>query len=257
MQVLTDLFHQYIETAGILHTDAAMADSARHALSRLLPPRIGMDSTLQEWAEDWGQTEHPHRHLSPLYGLYPGNVFSNYKTPRLMDACKKLLIQRGDSSAEWARVWKVALWARLHDGNHAGNILKGYLRDGSNIQLFGNHGFPIQVDGTLGATAAISEMLIQSNDGFVELLPALPDDWSSGSLSGVCTRGAFEWDLRWANGRIVHAVLRSRQGQDCFVLAHSPVRVTRDGKPVRTKRLEGGIIEIATAKGGVYELTAN
>lgn len=255
MQVLTDLFRQYIETVGILHTDAGTADSVRQALSLLLPPRVGKDSTLQEWAEDWGQTEHPHRHLSPLYGLYPGNVFSAEKTPELMRACRKLLIQRGDSSAEWARVWKVALWARLHEGNHADDILKGYFRDASNIQFFGNHGFPVQVDGTLGATAAISEMLIQSNDGFIELLPALPDEWNSGSVSGLCTRGAFEWDLHWANGRIVKATLRSKQGQDCFLLAHTPLQVTRNGKRLRQRHLERGIIEFPTEKGGVYELT--
>ncbi len=257
MQVLTDLFRQYIETTGILHMDAEIADSVRHVLSRLLPPQIGKDSTLQEWAEDWGQTEQPHRHLSPLYGLYPGNVFSIYKTPKLIGACRNLLIQRGDSSAEWARVWKVALWARLHDGNHADNILKGYLRDESNIQFFGNHRFPVQVDGTLGATAAIGEMLIQSNEEFIEFLPALPDEWTSGSLDGVCTRGAFEWDLRWANGKIVHATLRSKQGQYCFLLAHTLLHVTRNGRSVRPKQLEQGIIEFPTVKGGVYELTVN
>lgn len=256
MQVLTDLFREYILAAGILHEDAAMADSVSNALARLLPPRIGKDGTLQEWAEDWGQTEHPHRHLSPLYGLYPGNVFSFAKTPGLIDACRKLLLQRGDSSAEWARVWKVALWARLHAGNHAYAVLKGYLRDESNPQFFGNHGFPIQVDGTLGETAAISEMLVQSNDGMIELLPALPDEWAAGSFEGVCTREAFEWKLRWAGGRLVHATLLSRQGRLCRLQAHTDVRVTCNSRQVRLRKLPGGIVEFPTAKNGIYDISA-
>ncbi|HEV2354009.1 MAG TPA: glycoside hydrolase family 95 protein, partial [Puia sp.] len=256
MQVLTDLFRQYIQAATILNTDGAMKDSVHRALSRLLPPQIGHDGALQEWAEDWGQTEHPHRHLSPLYGLYPGNVFSYRKTPGLMDACRKLLIQRGDSSAEWARVWKVALWARLHDGNHADAVLKGYLRDESNPQFFGNHGFPIQVDGTLGETAAISEMLVQSNDSVIELLPALPEEWAAGSFDGVCSRDAFEWNLRWSARHLVHATLVSKQGRLCRLDAHVAVRVSRDGKSIRLRKGRGSVVEFPTVKGATYELMA-
>ncbi|HET6256066.1 MAG TPA: glycoside hydrolase family 95 protein [Puia sp.] len=256
MQILTDLFDQYIKAAAILHTDPALADTARNAMLRFLPPQVGKDGALQEWAEDWGQTEHPHRHLSPLYGLYPGNVFSFRKTPMLMDACRQLLIQRGDSSAEWARAWKVALWARLRDGNHAGAILNGYLRDETNPQFFGNHGFPVQVDGTLGATAAITEMLVQSHDGLVELLPALPDEWKTGTFNGVCTRGAFEWDLGWDQGQIVHATLMSKQGEICRLQAHAAVRVSCNGKPVHQQKLAGGVVEFRTTKGSRYELTA-
>jgi len=252
MQVLTDLFQQYIRAAGILHKDPDMADSARNAMLHLLPPSVGKDGALQEWAEDWGQTEHPHRHLSPLYG----NVFSFTRTPQLMDACRQLLLRRGDSSAEWARVWKVALWARLHDGNHANAILNGYLRDESNPQFFGNHGFPVQVDGTLGATAAISEMLIQSNDSLVELLPALPAGWGTGSFDGVCTRGAFEWNLHWDGGRIDHATLLSKQGRLCRLQAHGDVRVTYKGKTLHLRKLDGGVIEFATVKNGIYEVRA-
>jgi alpha-L-fucosidase 2 len=254
MQVLTDLFREYSEAAGILHADAGIVDSVRGTLSRLLPPRVGKDGALQEWAEDWGQTEHPHRHLSPLYGLYPGNVFSFTKTPQLMAPCRRLLEQRGDSSAEWARAWKVALWARLREGNHADAILKGYFRDESNPQFFGNHGFPVQVDGTLGSAAGISEMLVQSNDGVVELLPALPDEWSSGSFDGVCTRGAFEWGMRWTGGRITQATVRSKQGLLCRLQAHGEVVVRRSGVLVRVRKIEGGAVEFPTVNGGVYEI---
>jgi len=254
MQVLTDLFREYVQAAGILRMDTGMVDSVRGALSRLLPPRIGRDSTLQEWAEDWGQTEHPHRHLSPLYGLYPGNVFSFSKTPQLIEPCRRLLEQRGDSSAEWARAWKVALWARLREGNHADAILKGYFRDESNPQFFGNHGFPVQVDGTLGSTAGICEMLLQSNEDVVELLPAIPDEWSSGSFDGICTRGAFEWGVRWAGGRVTDATVRSKQGLVCRLLAHEDLVVRGGGKLVPVRKLAGGVKEFPTVKGGVYEI---
>jgi alpha-L-fucosidase 2 len=166
-----------------------------------------------------------------------------------------LLVQRGDSSAEWARAWKVALWARLRDGNHANAVLKGYFRDASNPQFFGNHGFPVQVDGTLGSAAGICEMLIQSNDGVIELLPALPDEWSSGSFEGVCTRGAFEWGLHWVRGHITHATVLSKQGMLCRLQAHEDVVVRCGGKKVRERRLEGGVVEFPTVKGGVYEVT--
>jgi alpha-L-fucosidase 2 len=254
MQILHDLFHQYTQAAAILHKDKQLADSAQQTLSRLLPSRIGKDGSLQEWAEDWGHTEHPHRHLSPLYGLYPGNVFSPARTPELMEACRKLLIERGDSSSEWTRVWKVALWARLHDGDHANAILRGYLRDASNIQFFGSRGLPIQVDGTLGATAAISEMLMQSQDGVIELLPALPANWDQGSFSGICARGGFECNLLWAKKRVVHVTLLSRQGLICRLQAHGEVRVRRFGKEVDLQKLAGGVAEFPTEKGGVYEV---
>jgi len=254
MQVLTDLFREYVQAAAILRTDAGMADSVRGDLSRLLPPRAGKDSTLQEWAEDWGQTEHPHRHLSPLYGLYPGHVFSYGNAPQLIDPCRRLLVERGDSSAEWARAWKVALWARLRDGNHADAVLRGYLRDASNPQFFGNHGFPVQVDGTLGIAAGISEMLVQSNDGVIELLPALPDEWSSGSFEGICTRGAFEWGLHWATGRVTRATLRSKAGLVCRLQPHADVEVKCDGKKVNVRKLAGGVVEFKTVKGDLYEI---
>ncbi|MES1160901.1 MAG: glycoside hydrolase family 95 protein, partial [Bacteroidota bacterium] len=167
-QILTDLFGEYAEAAGLLHLDPEMTTQVMTTRSQLAPPQVGRDGSLQEWLEDWGQTEHPHRHVSPLYGLYPGNVFSIRNTPQWIDGCRKLLLQRGDSSAEWARAWKVGLWARLQDGDHAYAVMKGYFRDASNLQFFGNHGFPVQVDGTMGITAAVGEMLVQSHEGMIE-----------------------------------------------------------------------------------------
>ncbi len=254
MQILTDLFGEYAEAASLLQQDPDMAGKARAARSRLVPPQIGQDGALQEWAEDWGQTEHPHRHMSPLYGLYPGNVFSIRHTPQWIDACKKLLVLRGDSSAEWSRAWKVALWARLRDGDHAYSVLNGYLRDASNPQFFGNHGFPVQVDGSLGLTAAISEMLVQSHEGMIGLLPALPGEWKDGEFKGVCTRGAFELAMKWKNGQVSNAVILSRQGQLCRVLVRGPMTVTVNGKKVHTRITKDGFLEFPTEKGQHYTL---
>lgn len=260
MQILTDLFSEYALSARLLHLDPAMAARADSTRARLVPPQVGHDGTLQEWTEDWGQTEHPHRHLSPLYGLYPGHVFSMRRTPQWIEPCRKLLIQRGDSSATWARAWKVCLWARLHDGEHAYAVLKGYLRDGSNPQFFANHGFPIQVDGTLGVTAGIGEMLLQSQEGYLEFLPALPAEWKDGVFDGACARGAFQLDMSWSGGKMREASVLSRIGGPCRILATTPdgslaiPRVTVDGRRLTVKRLPGAVLEFPTEKGKIYLL---
>jgi alpha-L-fucosidase 2 len=252
MQILTDLFTEYAVSARLLALDTVMAAKADSARERLAPPQKGRDGTLQEWTDDWGQTEHPHRHLSPLYGLYPGNVFSMRRTPEWIGPCRQLLIQRGDSSAEWARAWKVGCWARLHEGDHAYAVMKGFFRDESNPQFFGNHGFPIQVDGTLGITAGISEMLVQSQEGYIEFLPALPAGWSDGEFNGVCVRGAFEVDMKWAAGRMVKASILSRQGGPCRVRAGGVTSVSTGGRRVPVKKASDGILEFPTLKGKTY-----
>ncbi|HEY4337429.1 MAG TPA: hypothetical protein VGM89_16070, partial [Puia sp.] len=177
--------------------------------------------------------------------------------------CRNLLLQRGDSSAEWSRAWKVGLWARLHEGDHANAVLKGYFRDASNIQFFGNHGFPIQVDGPLGVAGAIGEMLVQSNEGYIEWLPALPAEWNEGAVDGLCARGAFRLDGRWSGGRMKEARILSQQGNVCRIYtgAHgtpgSLSRVTLNGKHIPLKQLPGGIVEFPTQKGNLYTLQFN
>lgn len=257
MQILNDLFKYYISATTILNTDADFAKQVADLRSKLLPPQIGKDGTLQEWAEDWPQSEHPHRHVSHLYGLYPGDVFSLKRTPQWIDACRKSLLQRGDGSAEWARPWKAAMWARLQEGDHAYRIIKGYYKEASNPQFFGNAGFPVQVDGPLGISAAISEMLLQSQDSVINLLPALPEDWTNGNVKGLKARGGFELSFSWEKGKVNAVQVKSLAGNTCSILEKPGFKFeiyTTSGKKVKTGKTPGGTLNFATEKGETYQL---
>lgn len=172
-----------------------------------------------------------------------------------MDACRAVLEQRGDGGAGWSRAWKVALWSRLHDGERALKILKGYFHDQSYPQLFAKCFTPMQVDGTLGTTAGITEMLVQSHDDFIELLPALPKEWAEGSFRGMRVRGAFELDLEWKNGKAVTAVILSLKGNTGRLkVGAEKVRITENGKPIRYTR-SGSYISFTTRPGVSYLVT--
>jgi alpha-L-fucosidase 2 len=217
-QILKDLFKYYVSAAQILGKDEDIAASVKAARVRLVPSRTGQDGTLQEWTEDYGQLEDKHRHFSHLYGLYPGNVISARDTPELVDPVKKVLEQRGDGGTGFSRGWKMALWARLNDGDRANSIFKGYLKDQCYISLFAKCFTPLQVDGTFGVTAGITEMLIQSHEGFIELLPALPAEWPTGKFYGVKARGGFEVDFEWENQNLTRVSVLSTAGKSCKIL---------------------------------------
>ncbi len=255
MQILHELFGYYLETEKILGLDPEFSEKVQIARSRLVPSQIGKDGTLQEWAEDYDQLEPNHRHNSHMYGLYPGNVISVNKTPELIDACKAVLNKRGDGSAGWSRAWKVALWARMYDGNRANSIFKGYMAEQSFAQLFADCAKAMQVDGTLGMAAGITEMLIHSHEGIIELLPALPDEWASGRFDGVCARGGFVLDLTWTNKKISSLDLHSKSGNDCKIKVSGRYKVTKDGKNIPTKLNADGSMDFKTVKGGLYRLT--
>ncbi|MBT87752.1 MAG: alpha-L-fucosidase, partial [Gammaproteobacteria bacterium] len=182
IQILKDLFSYYGKATEILKKDTEYADKVLNARKRLVPSQVGKDGTLQEWMEDFGQLEDKHRHFSHMYGLFPGNVLSIAKTPELIDPIKAVLEQRGDGGTGFSRAWKMALWARLSDGDRANSIYKGYLQEQCYLSLFAKCYTPLQVDGTLGVTAAISEMLVQSHEDVIQLLPALPKEWNSGKF---------------------------------------------------------------------------
>jgi alpha-L-fucosidase 2 len=254
MQILTDLFGDYIAAAKVLGLDQAFSDKVAGARSRLVPPQIGADGMLQEWADDFQQLEPKHRHISLLYGVYPGNVISLKRTPALIAPVKKVLEERGDEGAGFSRAWKMCVWARLNNGNRAYNIFKGYLDKQAFPQLFAKCFTPMQVDGSLGVTAAITEMLIQSQDGEIDLLPALPDEWQEGKFEGVCARGAFTVNFEWKDRKITKALIISNKGGLCRLNAKRPVSVTNHGKKVITKNAGKDVVEFLTKRGGQYEV---
>jgi alpha-L-fucosidase 2 len=252
MQILYDLFGYYIEASKILGKDDSFVQNVKTAREKLVPPQIGKDGSLQEWADDWKSLEEHHRHFSHMYGLYPGKVLYQKRTPALIEAYKKVLEERGDASTGFSRAWKMALWARLGDGNRSNKIYKGYLKEQSCTSLFALCGRSLQVDGNFGVTAAITEMLMQSHDGFIKLLPALPDEWSYGIYKGVCARGAFELDYQWQNKKITTLKILSKAGEVCRIEAKSNIKITNNGKIIPFKKLQAGLIEFKTLKGTVY-----
>jgi len=254
MQILKDLFAYYQRATEILNVDHDFALKVAAARKRLVPSQIGKDGTLQEWTHDYGQLEKNHRHASHLYGLYPGNVISTVRTPELIEPVKKTLALRGDGSSGWSRAWKVNLWARLKDGDRANKVLKGYLNEQVYASLFAICARKFQVDGSLGMTAGITEMLIQSQEGYLEFLPALPKEWSYGRFKGVMARGGFELDFSWEENALTSITLLSKAGRPCQLKTTAKVKVMTDGKRVAVKKLDGGLVSFKTEKGKVYTL---
>jgi len=254
MQILYDLFGYLIEGAKVLGKEDAFIKKVMIAREKLVPPQIGKDGSLQEWADDWKSLEKNHRHFSHMYGLYPGKVLYEKRTPALIESYKKVLEERGDGSTGFSRAWKMALWARLGDGNRSNKIYKGYLKEQSCTSLFALCGRSLQVDGSFGVTAAVTEMLMQSHDGFIKLLPALPDEWKDGAFKGVCARGAFELDYAWEDKKITQLNITSKAGETCRIENKPGLKISSNGKKIKFKKISNGIIEFETVKGAVYSI---
>jgi alpha-L-fucosidase 2 len=236
-QLLFDLFTKTSKAAEILNLDPDFRQVLKTTIGRLAPMQIGKYSQLQEWMHDSDRPDDKHRHVSHLYGLYPGNQISPSRTPELFDAARTSLTYRGDPATGWSMGWKVNFWARFLDGNHAYKLITDQLKlvggridgvsttgGGTYPNMFDAHP-PFQIDGNFGCTAGIAEMLLQSHDGAIHLLPALPDNWPSGEITGLVARGGYIIDMTWSNNKITQLKVKSKNGGNCRLRLNTDMKM--------------------------------
>lgn len=266
-QIIRELFNHTIEAASVLNRDKSFSEKLKDAGKQLPPNQVDDSGRLMEWLQPYKEAEPHHRHVSPLWGFYPGNEISLSKTPELALAAKKLLIRRGDISTGWSLAWKVNLWARLQDGNHCFKLIRDLLKPtgetgfnmsdggGTYPNFFGAHP-PFQIDGNFGATAGIAEMLVQSQDGHILFLPALPDEWATGSFNGLRVRGGGVVSAEWKNNKLQKAGLKADVNNIFYIKMPGGLSCNLwiDHKAVQPL-ISQGMIKLQLKKGQIAQLT--
>lgn len=267
MSLIRDLFSNLIDAAAVLQTDKAFRDTLVQKKSKLYPLKIGKKGNLQEWYKDWEDEDPQHRHISHLFGLFPGREISPLTTPQFADACKRTLEIRGDGGTGWSKAWKINVWARLLDGNHAYKLLRELLKltgtgstdyhnaGGTYANLFCAHP-PFQIDGNFGGTSGMTEMLLQSQLDAIQLLPAIPDNWAGGEVKGLIARGGFVIDMQWENGRLRKATIKATNGGPCRLRVLQPLKGAGNLRITALKGDGNGYLyTFNTTPGSTYTLT--